>query len=327
MPARPLPSEALTRKLLIDEHLRRWGWSIAPFESGVALSSLDRVAVEEFPTAHGPADYALFVGGRILGVIEAKKLTLGPQNVLVQAERYASGITQQGFCWGSFGVPFLYSTNGEVVWFEDVRDEQYRSRLIAGFHTPDALAELLNRDTSAVCAKVLTLPQGNARLREYQGDASRAIEEALLERKRQMLVAMATGTGKANVIFLQKGEPTSEVWIYDGRSNIEGITKKDRPLTRDHFREFEECYGIDPNGRAKRKDLGEEGRFRRLPLSAIKQRDYKLDVTWLKDDSLDENGDLPEPQDLATEAITELEAVVDDLREIIDLLDKEAVEK
>jgi type I restriction enzyme M protein len=62
-------------------------------------------------------------------------------------------------------------------------------------------------------------------------------------------------------------------------------------------------------------------------VSAIKERNYKLDVTWLKDDTLEEDGDLPEPQDLASEAITELEAVVDDLREIIDLLDKEAVEK
>lgn len=93
-------------------------------------------------------------------------------------------------------VPFLYSTNGEVIWHEDVRDEQYRSRQVAGFHTPAALAEFLNRDASAACARVLALPQGNVRLRAYQADASRAIEEALAERKRQMLVAMATGTGK-----------------------------------------------------------------------------------------------------------------------------------
>jgi type I restriction enzyme M protein len=133
---------------------------------------------------------------------------------------------------------------------------------------------------------------------------------------------------KANVIFLQKGAPTEEVWIYDARSNVPGITKKDRPLTREHFTEFEKSYGNEPNGRSKRKDLGEDGRFRRFPLSAIKERNYKLDVTWLKDESLEENGDLPEPQDLASEAITELEAVVDDLREIIDLLEREeAVEK
>jgi type I restriction enzyme M protein len=132
---------------------------------------------------------------------------------------------------------------------------------------------------------------------------------------------------KANVVFLQKGAPTTDVWIYDARSNVPGITKKDRPLTREHFKEFEKCFGTDPNGLAKRKDLGEEGRFRKFPLGAIKARGYKLDIPWLKDESLEENGDLPEPQDLAGEAITELEAVVDDLREIINLLEKEAVEK
>ena len=133
---------------------------------------------------------------------------------------------------------------------------------------------------------------------------------------------------KASVIFFQKGRPTEEVWIFDGRSNVPGITKKDRPLSKEHFKEFEECYGKDPNGLSKRADTGETGRFRRFDLSDIKKRDYKLDVTWLKDESLEENGELPEPEDLAAEAITELEAVVDDLREIVALVEKEeGVEK
>jgi type I restriction enzyme M protein len=133
---------------------------------------------------------------------------------------------------------------------------------------------------------------------------------------------------KANVIFFQKGRPTEAVWIFDGRSNIPGITKKDRPLTKEHFKEFEECYGKDPNGASKRADTGETGRFRRFDISEIKQRDYRLDVIWLKDESSEEDAELREPEDLASEAITELEAVVDDLREIVALVEKEAgVEK
>lgn len=127
---------------------------------------------------------------------------------------------------------------------------------------------------------------------------------------------------KANVIFLQKGLPTENVWIFDARSNVEGITKKDRPLTAKHFEEFEKCYGSDPNGQSKRKDLGEEGRFRKFHIKEVEKRDYKLDITWLKDDSLEDADSLPEPQELATEAITELEAVVDDLREVLELLEK-----
>jgi type I restriction enzyme M protein len=128
---------------------------------------------------------------------------------------------------------------------------------------------------------------------------------------------------KANVIFFQKGRPTEDVWIFDGRSNVPGITKKDRPLTAEHFKEFEKCYGSDPNGLSKRKDLGLEGRFRKFHISEIKERDYKLDVTWLKDDSLEDSDDLPEPQELAAEAILELEAVVKDLREIVAIVEKE----
>ncbi len=133
---------------------------------------------------------------------------------------------------------------------------------------------------------------------------------------------------KANVIFFQKGRPTEDIWIFDGRSNVAGITKQERPLTRDHFKEFEECYGKDPNGLSKRTDMGELGRFRKFHLSEIKKHDYRLDLIWLKDESLEENGEMPDPQDLAAEAITELEAVVDDLREIVALVEKEeAIEK
>ncbi len=133
---------------------------------------------------------------------------------------------------------------------------------------------------------------------------------------------------KANVIFLQKGKPTENVWIFDARSNVPGITKKDRPLTAAHFEEFEKAYGKDPNGMSKRSEAGPANRFKKFHMSEIKERGYKLDVTWLKDDSLEDSDELPEPQDLATEAITELESVVDDLREIITLLEKEeGVEK
>jgi len=128
------------------------------------------------------------------------------------------------------------------------------------------------------------------------------------------------GDVKANVIFLQKGRPTETVWVFDARSNVPGITKKERPLTPQHFTEFEAAYGKDPNGLSRRT---EAERFRRYPASAIRDRDFKLDITWLKDESLEDSDELPEPQDLAAEAVTELEAVVDDLKEIITLLDKE----
>lgn len=125
---------------------------------------------------------------------------------------------------------------------------------------------------------------------------------------------------KANVIFLQKGQPTENVWIYDARANVPSITKKDRPLASEHFVEFEKCYGADPNGGSRRKDLGEQGRFRKFHLSEVQERDYKLDIAWLKDDSLDDGEDIPEPKDLAGEAISELQATIADLKKIASLV-------
>lgn len=130
---------------------------------------------------------------------------------------------------------------------------------------------------------------------------------------------------KANVIFFQKGLKTENCWIYDCRTNIPGVTKKERPLTPAIFEEFEKCYGKDPNGKSRRKDQGEEGRFRKFSLSAIKKRDYNLDISWLKDENLEDPNSLPEPQVLASDAITELNACVDELQEILNLIEAEEV--
>ena len=67
--------------------------------------------------------------------------------------------------------------------------------------------------------------------------------------------------------------------------------------------------------------MGEEGRFRKFSLKQIQERNYKLDVSWLKDESLEDSDELPEPQILASEAITELEAVVDSLKDILEQIE------
>ena len=131
---------------------------------------------------------------------------------------------------------------------------------------------------------------------------------------------------KANVLFFQKGMKTENVWIYDCRTNIPGVTKKDRPLTLSLFKDFEKCYGDDPNGQARREDLGEEGRFRKFSYSQIKDRDFNLDISWLKDENLEDPNSLPEPQLLVADAITELGACVDELQLILDEIEAEAGE-
>ena len=129
---------------------------------------------------------------------------------------------------------------------------------------------------------------------------------------------------KTNVVFFTKGYPTENVWIYDSRTNIPGITKKDRPLIKKHFAEFEKCYGADPNGKSKRKPAdSKEDRWRSFHISEIKRRGFKLDsLKWLKDETLDDPDNMPDPEELATDAITELEGAVEELNAVIAMLDK-----
>lgn len=187
-------TEQTTRRARIDPRLKAAGWKVVPFK-GPDLGQYPDAAVEEFETVMGPADYALCGQGQVLGVAEAKKLTLGPQGVLTQAERYSKAIEREPRYQGQFGAAFLYSTNGEEIWFHDVRHELNRSRRVSGFHSPAALREMLTRDTQGELDRLLEVPM-SAVMRPYQIEANVAIEQMLRARKRKMLVTMATGTGK-----------------------------------------------------------------------------------------------------------------------------------
>ncbi len=171
-------------------------WNIVKYRPELETSTLDRHAVEEFPTANGPADYALFVKGELLGIIEAKKVGVGPHNVLEQAKRYSKGAFNPVGNWAGYRVPFLYATNGEVIWFLDVRNEKNISRQLSNFHSPDALHEFFQIDKSNGCEWLNNNPVEIERLRYFQKDAIKSIESGIIKGKRAMLVAMATGTGK-----------------------------------------------------------------------------------------------------------------------------------
>lgn len=128
---------------------------------------------------------------------------------------------------------------------------------------------------------------------------------------------------KTNVIFFTKAARTETVWVYDARTNVPRITKKDRPLTPEHFKEFERCYGSDPFGRSKRHPShSKEERWRAFSIGEVKGRNYKIDsLKWLKDESLDDADELSEPEELAMDAIEELEAAVGELNRVIALLE------
>ena len=128
---------------------------------------------------------------------------------------------------------------------------------------------------------------------------------------------------KTNVIFFTKGRRTERTWIYDSRANVPKITKKSRPLTAGHFAEFERCYGEDPDGKAARSEADSTSdRWRSFTLEEVKTYQYKLDAfKWLRDEELDDPDDLPEPDDLITEAMEELRLALDDLTDIQRLIE------
>jgi type I restriction enzyme M protein len=128
---------------------------------------------------------------------------------------------------------------------------------------------------------------------------------------------------KTNVVFLTKGKPTEGVWIFDARANVPKITKKDRPLMPDHFAEFEGCYGDNPYGQASRNDTDSpDGRWRRFELAEVKEHHYKLDsFKWLRDEDIADSDELPEPEELITEAMEELNLALDDLADMQQLLE------
>ncbi len=131
---------------------------------------------------------------------------------------------------------------------------------------------------------------------------------------------------KTNVLFFQRGTAekgnTQAVWIYDMRTNMPSFGKR-IPLTRSHFQEFEQCYGDDPNGGSSRLDQGEAGRFRCFPREQIAKRGENLDISWLRDESLQSGDDLPEPEAIAVEIMEKLRIATKEMEALMVLLEGE----
>ncbi len=283
-----MESEATTRKTRIDKALRDAGWVVISFRPGLATASLQNHAVTEYPTANGPADYALFVDGILVGIVEAKRLSLGPQNVLVQAERYSKGATDSPLNLRGYRVPFLYSTNGEVIWFHDIRHALNRSRCIVGFHTPAALAEMLDRDFEEACGWFAEHPNNHSRLRPYQIEANTAIEAAIADRKRQMLVAMATGTGKTFTMvnetyrLMESKVGKRILFLVDRRALAAQAVRAFASFEPEPSKKFDKIHEVYSQ-RFQREDFGEEERFdpKVLPAAYLLNPQAKHDFVYV----------------------------------------------
>jgi len=259
-------SEGETRKRRIDPKLTASGWKVVSFGTPLKTGARYSYAVTEYDTENGPADYVLVSNGKVLGVVEAKKVTLGPQNALTQAERYARGLTNGSFNFNGYCAPFLYSTNGEVIWFHDIRDPFNRSRRVSAFHTPAAFKEMLEKDSNAAASALIADQDWHERLRPYQIEANQAIEKAIKDRKRQMLVAMATGTGKTftlvNQVYrlMKSGVGKRILFLVDRRALAAQAVRAFASFEPEPGLKFDKIYEVYSQ-RFKREDLDEQQKF------------------------------------------------------------------
>ena len=132
---------------------------------------------------------------------------------------------------------------------------------------------------------------------------------------------------KTNVLFFTRGEKetgnTKATWVFDLRANMPSFGKR-TPLGREHFADFEKAFGADPLGKSKRKDQGEEGRFRKFTREQINARGDNLDVSWLRDENTTHADDLPEPEEIAAKIISRLQIAVSEMEAVTALVDNEA---
>jgi len=164
----------------------------------------------------------------------------------------------------------------------------------------------------------------------FEGGAGETVRKKLLENTDlHTILRLPTGIFyangvKANVLFFENHaaskEPwTKDVWFYDYRTNIHHTQKK-KPLRFDDLKEFVKCY--NPLNRHKRKELWDEiknpeGRWRKYGYEQILARDKtSLDISWLKDKSLADLDNLPDPEVLAEEIVQNIEAALNSFREV-----------
>lgn len=221
-------SEAETREL-IDAQLRLAGWEVDTktinFKYNRTLPERGKKkAIAEWPAGSKWADYALFIGTELYGIVEAKKYSQDISTDLGQSKIYAEVIEQENEAmllgkWGNYKVPFLFSTNGRPyleqiktksgIWFLDVRQPRNSSRCLQGWYSPEGLVKLREQDIKDANEKLVRAEldflgsKNGLGLREYQLNAIRAVEKKLIENPedRRALIAMATGTGKTRTII------------------------------------------------------------------------------------------------------------------------------
>jgi type I restriction enzyme R subunit len=235
---------------IIDRKLQEAGWIVQDVAQLNPSESLG-VAVREFPTSTGPVDYALFVDGKPVGVVEAKKGDAGENITMVEAQsaRYAHST----FKWINYeySIRFAYEATDELTRFTDYKDVNYRSRNVFNFHQPKTLQKLLvTSDT--IRNHMKHFPALNTEgFRKCQIAAINNLDISLSENRPKALVQMATGAGKtftaitAAYRMLKFGKMNRILFLVDTKSLGEQAEREFMAyIPNDDSRSFSQIFGV-----------------------------------------------------------------------------------
>ena len=277
---RRFKSEAETR-YLVDEQLRKVGWEVDTeklrYSKGTRPAKGHNIAIAEWPTDStvgnkGYVDYALFVGTQLVATVEAKAIHKDIPSVIdYQCKDYSRNIRAEDAqyqigTWEKFKVPFTFATNGRPylkqyetksgVWFLDLRQPDNVPKAMNGWMSPTGMMEQLEKDIQAKEQALKAMPYDLLRdkdglnLREYQLKAIQAAENAILNGQQNILLAMATGTGKTRTIlgmiyrFLKTGRFRRILFLVDRTSLGEQATDVFKEVKLEDLMTLDDIYNI-----------------------------------------------------------------------------------
>ena len=237
-------------RVTIDKKLIESGWTIQDVKS-LNLSASLGIAVREFPTSTGPVDYALFLEGIPVGVIEAKKSELGENitSVESQSARYATST----FKWikNEYRIRFAYEATDKLTRFTDYDDIKYRSRTVFSFHRPETLLALL-KQPDTIRNNMKRFPEFDPTgFRKCQITAIKNLDASFADNRPKALVQMATGAGKtftaitAAYRLLKYGKMNRILFLVDTKGLGEQAEREFLAYKpTDDPRPFSQIYGV-----------------------------------------------------------------------------------
>lgn len=233
----------------IDEQLTACGWTIQN-KSSINLHAAIGIAVREYQTNIGPADYVLFVDGKPVGLIEAKRKEEGV-HLTVHEEQSKDYAESKLKYLNNDPLPFVYESTGEVTRFTDYRDPKPRSRNLFTFHRPETFREWLKQSKS-LRGRLHDLPSlPEEGLRECQIIAINNLENSFKENRPRALVQMATGSGKTftaitSIYRLLKFAHAKRILFLVDTKNLGEQAEQEflAYLPNDDNRKFPELYNV-----------------------------------------------------------------------------------